>query len=212
MIADLEDYIESHISPEPAELKRIDRQTNLRYINGRMCSGHIQGRLLKMLVAMANPKKVLELGTFTGYSALCISEALQEDATIDTIEVDDEMENIIIENLNSSVHGKKIRLHIGDAMDVMVRWKDNEFDMALIDADKRKYTDYFKKVIKLVKPGGFIIADNTLWDGHVTETCKHSAQTLGIIDFNNYVASFEGIEIAIIPVRDGMTIIRKLPA
>lgn len=211
MIADLEDYIEAHISPEPSLLKKIDRQTNLRYINGRMCSGHIQGRLLKMLVAMANPKRVIELGTFTGYSALCVAEALEEDASIDTVEIDDEMADVIQNNLDASPHGNKIRLQIADALEFMESRQDNEYDMALIDADKRSYADYFKGILRIIKPGGFIIADNTLWDGHVTEQGPHSSQTAGIIEFNDLVASYPGIEVAIIPIRDGITIIRKLP-
>ena len=210
MISDLEDYIEAHISPQPEELEKIDRLTNLRYLNGRMCSGHIQGRILKMLVAMARPKRVLELGTFTGYSALCIAEALEDDALLDTIEIDDEMEDVILENLRSSVHGVKVRLHIGDALEVMKVWPENEFDLAFMDADKRRYSDYFLELMRLIKPGGFIIADNTLWDGHVNESGRHSSQTQGIISFNDMVASFPGVEVSVIPVRDGMTIIRKL--
>ena len=209
MTQDLEDYINSHISPEPKELYRIDRLTNLRLVNGRMCSGHMQGRLLKMLTAMAKPRRVLELGTFSGYSALCIAEGLEEGATIDTIEVDDELEDFITENLSSSPHGHKVRLHIGDALSVIGQWHEEEFDMAFIDADKRRYTDYFNAVLPLIKTGGFIIADNTLWDGHVVETCRHSAHTRGIIDFNNLAASSPCVETAIIPLRDGLTILRK---
>ena len=209
MTPELEDYIEEHISPQPANLKRIDRTTNLYHLNGRMCSGHIQGRLLKMLVAMIRPKRVVELGTFTGYSALCLAEALQEDATIDTIESDDELEQEILDNFACSPYGNKITLHIGDALKVLDKWDREEFDLAIIDADKRQYPQYFIKLMSLVKPGGFIIADNTLWDGHVTETCKHSPQTQGILEFNDLVACTPGIEISIIPMRDGLTIIRK---
>ena len=210
MIADLEDYIEAHISPEPPLLHKIDRQTNLRYINGRMCSGHIQGRLLKMLVKMIRPKRVIELGTFTGYSALCIAEALEKDATLDTIEVDDEMREVILSNFKESEFGDRIRLHIGDALEIIGKWKDKEFDLAFIDADKRSYADYFLALFPLVRPGGFIIADNTLWDGHVTESGKHSSQTEGIIRFNDLVANYPGTEVAIIPIRDGITIIQKV--
>lgn len=115
----IEEYIEAHIDPEPDELYRIDRLTNLRLLNGRMCSGHIQGRLLKMLVTMIRPDRVLELGTFSGYSALCMAEGMAEGSTIDTIEVDDELEDFIRENLASSPHGQKVRLHIGDANEIM---------------------------------------------------------------------------------------------
>lgn len=209
MTPELEEYIERHISAQPAYLKEIDRHTNLYQINGRMCSGHIQGRLLKMLASMIRPNKVLELGTFTGYSALCIAEALDEDAEIHTIEADDELEKTILENISSSPHHQKIHLHIGDALNVIAKWQPEYFDLALIDADKRQYPEYFHKVIKLVKPGGYILADNTLWDGHVTETGKHSPQTQGIIEFNDLVANTRGLEIAMIPVRDGLTIIKK---
>ena len=209
MITDLEDYISAHISAEPSPLRKIDRETNIRYINGRMCSGHIQGRLLKMLTAMVAPRRVLELGTFTGYSALCIAEALDDDASLHTVEADDELEDTIRRNLASSPHGKKVFLHIGDALEVMEKWESEEFDMILIDADKRQYADYFRKAVPLLKPGGIILADNTLWDGHVTENCRHSSQTRGIMEFNDLVASFPGIEVAMIPIRDGLTIIRK---
>lgn len=211
MISDLEEYIEAHISEEPFFLKQIDRETNLRLINGRMCSGHIQGRLLKMLVRMINPEKILELGTFTGYSALSMAEGMRESGTIDTIEADDELEDVIRENLGKSPHGKKVRLHIGDAMEVMHKWSSEEFDLILIDADKRQYPEYFKRAKKLVKKGGYIIADNTLWDGHVTESGKHSSQTSGIIRFNDIVAQDKELEVAIIPIRDGITLIRKVP-
>ena len=211
MTLELEEYIENHISKEPEYLREIDRRTNLYRMNGRMCSGHIQGRILKMLVTMINPKKVIEIGTFTGYSALCMAEALSPDSEIHTIEVDDELEEEILENFKQSPAGNIITLHIGDALTILEKWDKDTFDLALIDADKREYTDYFKKLMNLVKPGGYIIADNTLWDGHVTEKGKHSSQTHGIMEFNDYVAKLEGIDIAILPFRDGLTIIRKLP-
>ncbi len=210
MTPELDEYINSHISPEPKELYRIDRLTNLRLVNGRMCSGHIQGRMLKMLTSMAQSKRALELGTFSGYSALCIAEGMPEGGVIDTIEVDDELEDFIRENLASSPHGGKVHLHIGDAMTVMKQWNNDEFDLIFIDADKRKYVDYFNRAIDLVKTGGYILADNTLWDGHVVETCRHSAQTQGIIDFNNLVANHPRVETAILPLRDGLTILRKI--
>lgn len=206
----LEKYIDTHISSEPEELYRIDRLTNLHLVNGRMCSGHIQGRLLKMLAAMVNPQRVLEIGTFSGYSALCIAEGLCEHAVVDTIEVDDELEDFIRGNLASSPHGNKVRLHIGDALTVMERWSDNEFDLIFIDADKRRYSEYFSRVLPLLRKGGFIIADNTLWDSHVVEGCRHSSQTRGIMEFNDLVAGDPRVETAIIPMRDGLTILRKI--
>lgn len=206
----LEDYISKHIEPEPPELYEIDRQTNLKLLNGRMCSGHIQGRILKMLAAMIKPKRVLELGTFSGYSALCLAEGIDGNATLDTIEVDDELEDFILNSFKSSIHGNKIRLHIGDALEVMKQWGDEEFDLIFIDADKRKYVEYLNRAITLTKPGGFILADNTLWDGHVVEDTPHSSQTLGIMDFNDLAASDKRVETVILPLRDGLTIMRKV--
>ena len=209
MTRDLEDYIEAHIDPEPEELRRIDRATNIRLLNGRMCSGHIQGRLLKMLVRMIRPRCVLELGTFSGYSALCMAEALEPGATLHTVEVDDELEDFIRANLASAPAGENITLHIGDAMETMRGWDDGAFDLIFIDADKRAYADYYGEALRLLQPGGFIIADNTLWDGHVVEGCRHSSQTEGIIRFNDLVASDPRVEKAIVPLRDGLTLIRK---
>ena len=210
MTPELEEYIEKHISAEPSLLKEIDRKTNLYRLNGRMCSGHIQGRLLKMLTSMIKPTKVIELGTFTGYSALCIAEALDENAEITTIEADDELKDEILSNISQSEHGHKVKLIVGDAMKVIQSLPENSYEMAVIDADKRQYAFYFKRLMQLVKKGGYIIADNTLWDGHVTEKSRHSSQTQGIINFNDLVAATPGIEVSIIPMRDGLTIIRKL--
>lgn len=206
----LEDYIESHISEQPDYLSEIERTTNLRYVNGRMCSGHLQGRLLKMLTAMINPSRVLELGTFTGFSALCIAEALRPDATVDTIEIDDEMEDVILENLEKSPHWKKVRLHIGDALSIMDGMEKELYDLIFIDADKRHYSEYLLKAVSLLKKEGFIIADNTLWDGHVTDNCRHSSQTKGILEFNDLASSLPDFETVIIPVRDGLTLMRKI--
>ncbi len=206
---ELENYIEEHIDAEPPELRAIDRATNIRLLNGRMCSGHIQGRLLRMLTSIIAPKRVLELGTFSGYSALCMAEALPEGATLDTIEVDDEMEDFIRRNLSTSPHGHKITLHIGDALEIMRQWSPGTFDLIFIDADKRAYPEYYELAIPLLCPGGVILADNTLWGGHVTEESPRSPQTRGIQRFNDIVAEDPRVERAIIPIRDGITIIRK---
>lgn len=207
----LESYIRNHIDKEPDHLRRLDRLTNIRLINGRMCSGHIQGRLLKMLVEMVNPKRALELGTFSGYSALCIAEGMAEDSELHTFEIDDELEDFIREAFASTPHGKKITLHIGDAAGEIAGWEKESFDLIFIDADKREYCDYYRLCLPLLRKGGYMIADNTLWDGHVVEEAgKHSPQTLGIMAFNDMVASDPTVEKVIIPLRDGLTIIRKL--
>lgn len=209
----IEEYIRRHIDPEPEALNEIERFSNIHLLNGRMCSGHIQGRLLKMLTEMIRPRRVLELGAFTGYSALCIAEGLPGDGELDTIEIDDELE----EHLERVFAGKnvngRIRLHIGDALDIMDRWGKDTFDMIFIDADKRAYPDYYDVCKSLLRPGGYILADNTLWDGHVVEP-EHSrdAQTRGIMRFNDIVAADAEVEKVILPIRDGLTIIRKLPA
>ncbi len=207
----LESYIRNHIDKEPEHLKQLDRLTNLRLINGRMCSGHIQGRLLKMLVTMINPKCAIELGTFSGYSALCIAEGMAEDASLHTFEIDDELEDFIRQAFAASPHGDKITLHIGDASPKLKEWEKESVDLVFMDADKREYCEYYRLCLPLLRKGGYIIADNTLWDGHVTEPEKiQSAQTRGIIAFNDLIMNDAGVEKVIIPLRDGLTIIRKL--
>lgn len=208
----LDDYILSHISPEPDSLKEVDRTTNLCLCNPRMCSGHLQGRLLKMLVCMTGAKRVLEVGSFSGYSALCIAEGLPSDGILHTIEANDELEDLLRRNFAISPHGKKVSLHIGDAKKLISTVAPGEmFNMAFIDADKREYPEYYRLVKQRMVPGGFIIADNTLWDGHVVADEQHSAQTRGVMEFNDMVAADPDAENVIIPLRDGLTIIRIRP-
>lgn len=210
MTPELTQYVENHTSPQPEYLDVIERQTNLRLLNGRMCSGLIQGRLLKMLAAMIRPTRVLELGTFSGFSALSIAEALEEDATIDTIEIDDELEDFIRHSLSLAPCGNKVRLHIGSAEDVMKQWTNETFDLIFIDADKRRYCQDFDLCLPLLRKGGFILADNTLWDGHVTDPAKdRDPQTRGIKEFNDMVRNRTDIETVILPIRDGLSLIRK---
>lgn len=210
MTPELTQYVEGHTSPQPEYLDVIERQTNLRLLNGRMCSGLIQGRLLKMLTAMIRPTRVLELGTFSGFSALSIAEALEEDATIDTIEIDDELEDFIRHSLSLAPCGNKVRLHIGSAEDVMKQWSSETFDLIFIDADKRRYCQDFDLCLPLLRRGGFILADNTLWDGHVTDPAKdRDPQTRGIKEFNDMVLNRTDIETVILPIRDGLSLIRK---
>lgn len=208
---ELEAYVRHHSDSEPEYLRKIDRRTNLHLINGRMCSGHIQGRLLKMLTSMIAPRTAIELGTFSGYSALCIAEALDNDATLHTFEIDDELEDFIRESFDSVDHGRRIKLHIGDAGQILESWPDASADMIFIDADKRAYPHYYEIAKRLLRPGGYILADNTLWDGHVTEPPEIQApQTRAICRFNDLVADDPEVEKVIIPLRDGLTLIRKL--
>lgn len=209
MSPDLEAYIESHIQQDPAYLRSLDRETNLRRVNGRMCSGHIQGRLLKMMTMMIAPERALELGTFTGYSALSIAEGLPPEGRLTTVEANDELEEDILSVFAKSGLQNKIDLIIGDALEVCRGFADEYFNLIFIDADKRAYPEYYREAKRLLAHGGFIIADNTLWDGHVVEIGRLDAQTEGVREFNRIVAEDEDMEVAILPVRDGLSLIRK---
>ena len=202
-------YMATHSDAEPDWLAAIARETHVRTINPRMLSGHFAGRILKMLVRMARPQRVLEIGTFTGYSALCLAEGLPDGGHVDTIEIDDELEDFIRENFRQSPYNERITLHIGDAL-TLIPQLEGTFDFVFIDADKRAYRDYYELVLPKVPSGGFIVADNTLWDGKVVEWGKKlDAQTAGILQFNDMVAADERVEKVIVPIRDGLTIIHK---
>lgn len=209
MTPELESYIEAHIEAEPDNLRRLNRATNLQRVNGRMCSGHIQGRLLKTLTQMISPLRALELGTFTGYSALCIAEGLPEGGTLLTVEIEDELEDPIRRAFAESDAGARIELRIGDALEVTRDYPDGHFDLIFIDADKRLYPSYLKEAKRLLAPGGYILADNTLWDGHVADDNRHDPQTLGVKEFNRLAAADAELQTVILPVRDGLSIIRK---
>ena len=205
----LDRYILDHIEPEGDYLYRLYRATNIHTVHGRMASGHLQGRLLKMLVQMVQPKNVLEVGTFSGYSAICIAEGLPEDGKLYTFEINDEMEDFTRPWIEGSAVAQKIEFRIGDA-NVEAPKLGVEFDMAFIDGDKRTYLETYEMVLKMVRPGGFILADNTLWDGHVTDAnYNHDRQTQGIKVFNDFIAHDERVETVILPLRDGLTLVRK---
>ena len=204
------EYIEQHSSPESDVLQQITRRTYLEVINPRMLSGHVQGRVLSMLSQMIQPKRILELGTFTGYSALCLAEGLTEDGELVTLEHNDEMEDAIRRNLGLSPLGEKVKLVIGDAKESLQRLK-GEFDLVFIDADKKEYCDYLDLVLPLMRKGGWILADNTLWDGHIVDPAyDKDRQTVALRAFNDRVAQDERLEKVILPLRDGLTIIRVL--
>ena len=211
MFDNLDDYILQHIDPESDYMHRLYRATQLHLLYGRMASGHLQGRLLKMFVGMIRPKLVLEIGTYSGYSGLCIAEGLEEAAHLHTIEINDEQGDLTLPWFQNSPYADKITMHIGDALEVIPRL-GLTFDMAFIDGDKRKYVDYYELVLRHLNPGGYILADNTLWDGHVLEENTHDQQTIGIKDFNDLVATDKRVEKVILPLRDGLTIIRKKPS
>ena len=210
MTEQLEDYILAHIDKEGDVLRLVNRDTHVYNLRPRMCSGHLQGKLLKMFVRMIKPRRVLELGTFTGYSALAMAEGLAEDAELHTVEIDDELEDFICEHFEASPRREQIHLHIGDAATVVPQL-GGHFELVFIDANKRNYCDYYHLVMPLVPVGGFIIADNTLWDGKVANLPqKIDSQTAGILAFNDLVANDDRVEKVIIPIRDGLTVIHKI--
>ena len=205
----LDDYILQHSDPEPDYLYRLFRATNIHTIHGRMASGHLQGRFLKMLVHMIRPKNILEVGTFSGYSAISMAEGLEDDGHLYTFEINDEMEDFTRPWIEGSPVADKITFLIGDA-NIEAPKLDILFDMAFIDGDKRTYLQTFEMVMSVLRPGGFILADNTLWDGHVVDShYDHDQQTKGIEDFNDAIASDPRIERVLLPLRDGLTLIRK---
>lgn len=206
----LDKYILEHIDPEDKYLKDLYRATNLKLLRPRMASGHLQGRMLKMFVRMIKPKNILEIGTYSGYSAICLAQGLEEQGHLYTFEINDEQEDFTRPWLENSAVADKITFTIGDALE-LVPEMGVTFDLAFIDGDKRKYIEYYEMVMQHLSKGGYIIADNTLWDGHVIETAKHNdLQTIGIQKFNDLIANDERIEKVILPLRDGLTIIRKL--
>ena len=209
MTEDIEKYVLAHSEPEGDYLYRLYRATNIHTIHGRMASGHLQGRLLKMLVSMIRPKNILEVGTFSGYSAICMAEGLDEGGKVWTFEINDEMEDFTRPWIENSPVADKIDFRIGDA-NIEAPKLGVTFDLAFVDGDKRTYVETYEMVLRLLRPGGYIIADNTLWDGHVTDPAyDHDHQTQGIRQFNDYVAANNRVEQVIVPLRDGLTLIRK---
>ena len=209
MTEDIEKYVLAHSEPEGDYLYRLYRATNIHTIHGRMASGHLQGRMLKMLVSMIRPKNILEVGTFSGYSAICMAEGLDEGGKVWTFEINDEMEDFTRPWIENSPVADKIDFHIGDA-NVEAPKLGITFDLAFVDGDKRTYVETYEMVLRLLRPGGYIIADNTLWDGHVTDPAyDHDHQTQGIRRFNDHVAADNRVEQVIVPLRDGLTLIRK---
>ena len=207
MDEELEKYVLGHIDAEGDYLYRLYRATNIQLLHGRMASGHLQGRLLKMLVRMIRPKRILEVGTFSGYSAICLAEGLDEGGKVYTFEINDEQEDFTRPWIEGSAVADKIEFIIGDAITEAPRLGVT-FDMAFIDGDKRTYIETYEMALSVVRKGGFIIADNTLWDGHVVDPAyDRDQQTQGIRRFNDYIAADTRVEKVILPLRDGLTIL-----
>jgi predicted O-methyltransferase YrrM len=207
---ELENYIIEHSEPESQLLQKLTHEANVKLLHPHMLSGHIQGRLLSMLVAMIKPKRILELGTYVGYSAICLAENLPDDGKLITIDIDDEIEDMAREYINASPSASKIEFIVADAL----KWLEdcNEtFDLIFIDANKRHYIEYYNAVFDKLTPGGFILADNTLWGGKVVEkVANNDYQTKGLLAFNDYLNTQQDkISYFILPLRDGLTFIQK---
>ena len=206
----IDEYVLSHIDAEPEYLHRLWRATNVHMLHGRMASGHLQGRLLKMFVKMVNPLNIIEVGTFSGYSALCMAEGLSGKGHLYTFEINDEQEPFTRKWIEESPWADRITFIIGDAASEAKKI-GKRFDLAFLDGDKRTYVETYEALLPLMNKGGFILADNTLWDGHVTEAeYDNDRQTVGIRRFNDYITSDQRVEKVILPLRDGLTIIRIL--
>lgn len=207
---DIEKYILDHTEPETEALYELNRETNIQIYHPRMLSGHLQGRVLKMLCSMIKPKLILEIGTYTGYSAICFAEGLSPEGKIHTIEINDELEDFIKSYINKAGFNEQIILHFGDALDIIPTINET-FDLVFIDGDKRQYTDYYNSIFDKVIKGGFIIADNVLWNDKVIEDIENMDEyTLGIINFNTMIQNDSRVSNVIFPVRDGMMVMQKL--
>lgn len=210
----IERYMIECSSPQGEALDWLQKQTNIRTNHARMLSGPVQGRFLKMIVEMCGARRVLELGSFTGYSGICLASGLPEDGHLDTLEINDELEDLILEGFSRAGLRERISLHIGDCLETLKRFREEgrePYDLVFIDANKRDYPEYYELVFDLVRPGGWILADNVLWDGKVAlDPMPQDRQTLGIDSFNRRVASDPRVESVIIPIRDGLNLIRKL--
>lgn len=211
MNEELERYIRNYSSPEDELLAQLERESYMRVVQPQMVSGHVQGLFLTMLTRMIRPRRVLEIGTFTGYATLCFAEGLPEDGVIDTVEIEDELEGIQQEFFSRSPHAHKIRRHTGSALDVVPSIGEC-YDLVFLDGDKREYPDYYRMLLDggLVRSGSYILADNILWYGKVVEqNIKPSdLQTIGIVEFNRMVRDDSRVENVIVPIRDGINLIR----
>ena len=208
-------YIEEHASVPNEALEWVVKQTHIRTNHARMLSGAAQGQLMRMIARMCGAKRILELGTFTGYSAICLASALPEDGHLDTLELNDELEDLILEGFEKAGLADRISLHIGDCKETLIKMrseiKENElYDLVYIDANKREYCEYYDLVFDMVRPGGIILADNVIWDGKVCQDpLPQDKQTLSIVRFNDMVSKDHRVESVILPIRDGLNIIRK---
>lgn len=208
---DIDNYVEKHSEDEPELLQELNRETNQKILQPRMLSGHHQGRLLSMISKIASPKNILEIGTYTGYSALCLAEGLQNNGELHTIDINEELFDFQRKYFDKSDYGNQIFQHLGDALDIIPRL-DNTFDLVFIDADKENYSNYFNAIIDKLNTGGIILSDNVLWSGKVLETTfkKEDTSTPALIEYNKLLKTDKRVETVVLPIRDGLTISRKL--
>jgi predicted O-methyltransferase YrrM len=207
-------YIEDHASVPNKALEWVVKQTHIRTNHARMLSGAAQGQLMRMIALMSGAKRILELGTFTGYSAICLASALPEDGHLDTLELNDELEDLILDGFERAGLADRISLHIGDCKETLTRMRsetgDNLYDIVYIDANKREYCEYYDLVFDMIRPGGLILADNVIWDGKVCQDpLPQDKQTQSIVRFNDMVTADPRVESVILPIRDGLNVIRK---
>ncbi len=205
----LQDYLELHADEESELLKSIDRDTHLHVLLPRMLSGHYQGRVLSMLSKLTSPTSVLEIGTYTGYSALCLAEGLKKEGQLVSIDINEELENKVLDHWSKSPYAHQMQLIIGNALDIIPTLNMNVFDLVFIDADKKNYKVYYDLVVDRVSSGGLILADNVLWSGKVLDEQQMDKDTKAMKDFNDYVAQDHRVEKLILPIRDGIFMIRK---
>lgn len=205
-------YIKDHATAPSEALEWVEKQTHIRTNHSRMLSGSVQGQIMRMLAQTSGVKDILELGTFTGYSAICLASALPEDGHLDTLEINDELEDLILEGFDKAGLSEKIDLHVGDCKETLRRFREEgrEYDLVYIDANKREYCEYYELIFDMVRPGGLILADNVIWDGKVCQDpLPQDKQTLGIASFNDMVSKDRRVESVILPIRDGLNMIRK---
>ena len=206
----LEKYVADHSQLEPELLVKLSKETHQKILQPRMLSGHFQGRVLSMLSKIINPKHILEIGTYTGYAALCLAEGLQKDGTLDTIDINEELEEIQHKYFELSEYSNQIIQHIGDAIEI-IPTLNKKFDLVFIDADKENYINYFHLIVPMMNRGGIILSDNVLWSGKVLEEVKHNDKTTPILlEFNKVINEDERVETVLLPIRDGLTVTRVL--
>jgi len=206
----IESYCEMHSSKESDLLYRLNRETHLKILNPRMIAGQLQGSFLTMVSKMLKPSNILEIGTFTGYSALCLAEGLQPNGELHTIEIDEELEEIITKYFNLSEHKEKLHLHIGNALEIFPKL-NKTWDLVFIDAEKTEYLQYYETVLPSVKNGGFLLIDNVLWNGKVIEPiAKNDTDTQAIVEFNRFIKNDYRVKTLFLPLRDGLLLIEKL--